>query len=178
MTNAPKLPTNPMFGGYNVKKQENSSNKCQNKPDEFISNDRFDQLSRNPETGINDKKSTIEAVTILQAEHKSLVINPRRPDLNAGEPNLDFVVSGPGNYKFVDVKNPIDPSTFPTTKEKTETVIEMAKRMGKKIARQKGGSDDVLHIVDMEKFPSDKKTEFIQGLIEGAGGPDHINFIN
>jgi len=38
--------------------------------------------------------STIEAITIRQAEYKNLVENPRRPNLKAGEPNLDFVIDG------------------------------------------------------------------------------------
>ena len=114
----------------------------------------------------------------MQAEHKGLVYNPRRPNLKAGEPNLDFVIDGPKPYKYVDIKNPIDPKKFPNSKGKSESIEKMATRMGKKITQQKGSSDNVLHIIDREMLPSATKAEFSQKLIDAAGSPDHIKFIN
>ena len=163
---------------FGAKKIDDPLNRCQNRPDEFIRNDKFDQLSRNPETGKTDEKSTIEAISVMQAEYKGLVHNPRRPNLKEGEPNLDFVIDGPKPYKYVDLKNPIDPKKFPNAKGKSESIEKMATRMGKKITQQKGSFDDVLHIVDLEMLPSEKKAEFSQKLIEAAGSPDHITFIN
>lgn len=32
----------------------------------------------------------------------------KRPDLDNGEPNLNFKVNGPGNYRYTDVKEPRD----------------------------------------------------------------------
>ena len=114
----------------------------------------------------------------MQSEQENLVINARRPNLNKGEPNLDFVVDGPGSYNYVDVKNPIDPRKFPPAKKKPESFNKMAKRIGEKITKQKGGSDKVLHIVDLEQIPSEVKESITKKVIEGAGSPKDIKFIN
>lgn len=140
--------------------------------------ERFEKLSTNPETDFIDRKSINEAKTILQSEQENLVINARRPNLNKGEPNLDFVVDGPGSYNYVDVKNPIDPRKFAPAKKKPESFNKMAKRIGEKITKQKGGSDKVLHIVDLEQIPSEVKESITKKVIEGAGSPKDIKFIN
>lgn len=167
-------PTGPIRRPGRVVMQ-NDGQQCQEK---FIREDKFEQLSRNPETGKIDKKSTTEAVTIMQAEYKSLVYNPRRPNLKAGDQNLDFVIDGPKPYKFVDVKNPMDPKNFPNSKGQTESIAKMANRMGTKITQQKGGSNEVLHIVDLENLASATKPEFCKKLIEAAGSSEAIKFIN
>ena len=100
------------------------------------------------------------------------------PKLVRFRQNLDFVVDGPGSYKYVDVKNPIDPRKFPPAKEKPESFNKMAKRIGEKITKQKGGSDKVLHIVDLEQIPSEIKENITKKIIEGAGSPKDIKFIN
>ena len=138
--------------------------------------ERFEELSTNPETGFVDQKSLNEAKTILQSEKENLVVNARRPNLKKGEPNLDFVVDGPGPYKYVDVKNPIDPGKFPG--RKTETIPKMSKRIGKKITMQKAGSDKVLHIVDLEQIPDEQKDIVVENVIDGAGSAESIDFIN
>lgn len=140
--------------------------------------ERFEKLSINPETDFIDRKSINEAKTILQSDQENLITKARRPNLNKGEPNLDFVVDGPGSYKYVDVKNPIDPRKFPPAKEKPESFNKMAKRIGEKITKQKGGSDKVLHIVDLEQIPSEIKENITKKIIEGAGSPKDIKFIN
>ena len=140
--------------------------------------ERFEKLSTNPETDYIDRKSINEAKTILQSEQENLITNARRPNLNKGEPNLDFVINEPGLYKYVDVKNPIDPRKFPPAKEKPESFNKMAKRIGEKIRKQKGGSDEVLHIVDLDQIPSEVKENITKKIIEGAGSPKHIKFIN
>ena len=140
--------------------------------------ERFGKLSTNPETDFIDRKSINEAKTILQSEKENIVINARQPNLNKGEPNLDFAVDGPGSYNYVDVKNPIDPGRFPPAKKKPESFNKMAKRIGEKITKQKGGSDKVLHIVDLEQIPSEVKENITKKIIEGAGSPKDIKFIN
>ncbi len=109
---------------------------------------------------------------------KNLVINVRRPNLNKGEPNLDLVVDGPASYEDVYVKNPIDTKKFPPAKKKPESFNKMTKRIGEKITKQKGGSDKVLHIVDLEQIPSEIKENFSKKITEGAGSPKDIKFIN
>ena len=79
------------------------------------------------------------------------------PNLNKGYFNLDFIVDGPGPYKYVDVKNPIDPRKFPSAKKQPESFDKMAKRIGENIKNQKGGSDGVLHVADLEQISSQVK---------------------
>lgn len=114
----------------------------------------------------------------MQAEKEGLVINPRRPNLKNADPDLDFIIDGPEPYKYVDVKNPIDPRKYPSSKKKPESFNKMATRMGAKIRKQKGGSNDVLHIVDLEKLPSEIKAKFLEKVIGGAVRPNGIEFIN
>jgi len=163
-----------------INKPLSCRNNVKIKDDSFNPNhgDRFDKLSKNPETNQVDRKSRTEAITILQAENKGIVNNARRPNLENGEPNLDFVIDGPGPYKYVDVKNPIDPRKYSSAKKKPESFNKIAKRIGEKIRKQKGGSNDVLHIVDLEKLPSEIKANFTQKVIESAGRPNGIEFIN
>ena len=81
-------------------------------------------------------------------------------------------------HKYVDVKNPIDPRKYSSSKKKPESFNKIAKRIGEKIRKQKGRSNDVLHIVDLEKLPSEIKANFTQKVIESAGIPNGIEFIN
>ena len=163
-----------------INKPLSCRNNVKIKDDSFNPNhsDRFDKLSKNPETNQIDRKSRTEAITILQAENKGIVNNARRPNLENGEPNLDFVIDGPGPYKYVDVKNLIDPRKYSSAKKKPESFNKIAKRIGEKIRKQKGGSNDVLHIVDLEKLPPEIKANFTQKVIESAGRPNGIEFIN
>lgn len=98
--------------------------------------------------------------------------------LQSGKPNLDFVIDGPKPYKFVGVKNPIDPKRFPNSKGKSKSIAKIAERMGNKITQQKGGSNEVLHIVDLENLASPTKPEFCKKLIETTGSSEGIKFIN
>ena len=139
---------------------------------------RFESLSTNPQTSLIDQKSLNEAKTISQSEQENLVINARRPNLNKGEPNLDFVIDGPGSYEYVDVKNSTDPRKCPPAKKKSESFNKMAKRIGEKITKQKGGSDKVLHIVDLEEITTNMKEKVSEKIVEGAGSPKDIKFIN
>jgi hypothetical protein len=168
------------YGSRPINKPLSCRNNVKIKDDSFNPNhaDRFDKLSKNPETNQVDRKSRTKAITILQAENKGIVNNARRPNLENGEPNLDFVIDGPGPYKYVDVKNPIDPRKYSSAKKKPESFNKIAKRIGEKIRKQKGGSNDVLHIVDLEKLPSEIKANFTQKVIESAGRPNGIEFIN
>ena len=57
-----------------------------------IDRERFKEFSIDVDEKIPIKKSILEAQSILQAEKENLVINPRRPNLELREPNLDFVI--------------------------------------------------------------------------------------
>jgi hypothetical protein len=163
-----------------INKPLSCRNNLKLKENQFNSNhgDRFDQLSKNPQIDQIDGKSITEAITILQAENKGLVNNVRKPNLKNGDPNLDFITDGPAPYKFIDEKNPIDISKFSPPNKTLESFNKMAKKMGEKITKQKGGSNDVLHIVDLEKLPSEMKANFTQKVTESAGSANGIEFIN
>ena len=129
---------------------------------------RFEDLSRDPQTGEPNAKGIDEAEAILQAERDGIVENPRRPDLSRGEPNLDYKVDGPEPYRYSDVKTPVNRGNL----------TEMAENMGKKITRQKGGSNDVLHVVDLKNIPPAQRAAFREAVIRSAGSSDGIVFIN
>ena len=136
---------------------------------------RKDELSIDPQTGEKNPKSISEADSILQAENEGLVVCARRPDLSKGEPNLDFVIDGPEPYKFSDVKTSVNRGNLES----------QAQSIGKKSFLQKGGKDDVLHIVDLKNVPQVDKAEFIKNVTDGAlnaangkGSAKGIVFIN
>ena len=54
----------------------------------------------------------------------------------------------------------------------------MARTIGNQIKNQKGGSDDVIHVVNLFHIPSDKIKTFKESLIQGSGSSDGIVFIN
>lgn len=87
-------------------------------------------------------------------------------------------MAGPEPCKYVDVKNSIDPKKYRSRKKTPESFEKMAKRMGAKIRSQKDGSDDILHILYLEKLLYEIKVKFIEKLIKGAGRPNEIEFIN
>ena len=107
----------------------------------------------------------------MQSKQENLIINARRPHLNKGGSNLDFVIDGSGSYKYVDVKNLIDPRKFPPAKKKPESFNKMAKRIGEKITKQKGDSDKVLHIVNLEQIPFEVKENITKKIIEVGESP-------
>ena len=103
------------------------------------SQERFNELSTNPQTNAIDEKSLIEAKGALQGEVEGMYTNIRRPTNKAVD--LDFEIDSSKGYTHVDFKTPIDfedladkkgidVSNFPSL----ETV---AYNMGKKIPRQK-----------------------------------------
>ena len=180
--NIPKAPS----GRYLAKLDENQFNPNQYPPrcskESFIkysADTRFEELSINPQTHKDNPKSQGEACSILQAESESRVKNPRRPNLKKGEPNLDFAIEGPGNYRYADVKTPRDPSSFPRNpKNRPPSLAKVARTIGNQIRNQKGGSDDVIHVVNLFHIPSDKIQTFKENLIKGAENSDGIVFIN
>ncbi len=103
------------------------------------SQERFNELSTNPQTGSPDQKSLIEAKGGLQGEAQGIYQNIRQPSNKAVD--LDFEIDSSKGYTHVDFKTPIDfqdladkkgidVSNFPSL----ETV---AYNMGKKIPPQK-----------------------------------------
>jgi len=146
-----------------------------------ISEDRFLELSRNPQTSAIDEKSLIEAKGGLQGEAQGMYTNIRRPSNKAVD--LDFEIDSSKGYTHVDFKTPIDfqdladkkgidVSNFPSL----ETV---AYNMGKKIPPQKEdfcglpsgpkSPENVLHVVNLDLIrDSNQKQNMIDSVLKGA----------
>ena len=168
---------------FDIKKQyENFMQEMSEKGYELeCSQERFNELSTNPQTGSLDEKSLIEAKGGLQGEAQGMYTNIRRPSNKAVD--LDFEIDSSKGYTHVDYKTPIDfqdladkkgidVSNFPSL----ETV---AYNMGKKIPPQKeefcglpGGPkspDNVLHVVNLGLIrDSNQKQNMIDRVLKGA----------
>lgn len=70
------------------------------------SQERFNELSTNLQTGAIDEKSLIEAKGGLQGEAQGMYTNLRRPTNKAVD--LDFEINSSKGYTHVDYKTPID----------------------------------------------------------------------
>jgi hypothetical protein len=143
--------------------------------------ERFNELSTNPQTGSFDEKSLIEAKGGLQGEAQGMYTNIRRPSNKAVD--LDFEIDSSKGYTHVDYKTPIDfqdladkkgidVSNFPSL----ETV---AYNMGKKITPQKEqfcglldgpkSPENVLHVVNLDLIrDSNQKQNMIDSVLKGA----------
>ena len=64
-------------------------------------------------------------------------MNAQRSNLNKGEPNLVFVVDGPGSYEYIDAKNPIDPRKFLSAKKSLKVLIKWPKELLKRLQSKK-----------------------------------------
>lgn len=129
---------------------------------------RFDELSTDPQRGIITEKSIDEANAILEAESAGLVQKPKRPSDPRNQPNLDFIIDGPAPYKYADVKTPANFGYLDV----------MAIKIGRNSVLQKGGTDSVLHLVDLKNIPSAQKARFEQNVRKGAKDSAGFEFIN
>ncbi len=80
---------------------------------------RFESIWREEGMGLRSsdiKKAQEEATSILKAENKSFIENPRRPKKSLGEPDLDFKIDRPPPYKWADIKSPVDSKFRNTSK--------------------------------------------------------------
>ncbi|MCI0388515.1 MAG: hypothetical protein MOB07_07085 [Acidobacteria bacterium] len=111
--------------------------------------ERLAELSIDPQTKSVLPKSREEALAILAAEKKGYISNARRPDLEKGEPNLDFVVDG----GYADVKTPGQYKQTP----------EHISREARNIA-SKHYDSDVKLIVDLKHLDPQQKQYFKQQL--------------
>ena len=160
-----------------------------------ISEDRFLELSTNPQTGVFDEKSIFEAEGGLQAEVEGLYSNLRRT--NNPKVDLDFEATSvqTGQTIFVDHKGMIDfasladkgidTSGFPTHES-------VAFNMGKDSVAQKErfiglnkgpkSRDDVLHLYNFKNIRNNAEKPFlVQAVLNGAeqaGYNDGIFFFN
>ena len=160
-----------------------------------ISEDRFLELSTNPQTGVFDEKSIFEAERGLQGEVEGLYSNLRRT--NNPKVDLDFEATSlqTGQTIFVDHKamidfasladKGIDTSGFPNHES-------VAFNMGKDSVFQKErfigfnkgpeSRDDVLHLYNFKNIRNNAEKPFlVQAVLNGAeqaGYTDGILFLN
>ena len=161
-----------------------------------ISEDRFLELSTNPQSGVFDEKSIIEAEGGLQLEVQGKINNLRRLK-NPDVVDLDFMAerAGSGETIFLDHKKMID---FGSLSDKGVDISgypsheTVAFNMGKDSVAQKGnflGRDqgpesmaDVVHLYNFENIRD--RTEvpvLIQAVLNGAeqaGYTDGMIFLN
>lgn len=160
-----------------------------------ISEDRFIELSTNPQTGKFDEKSIFETEGGLELEAKGMVNNLRRPD--NPKVDLDFVAErvGSGKTIFIDHKGMID---FGSLSDKGIDISgfpsheSVAFNMGKDSVDQKekfigmdqdpASMEEVVHLYNFENIRN--KTEIpllMQAVLNGAeqvGYIDGILFLN
>jgi RHS repeat-associated protein len=128
--------------------------------------ERFEKLATDPQTGTKIIKSIEEAMTIIDAEEAGIVKGARRPNLKAGEPDLDFVVDG----GYADAKNPRAPG-------RKNSLAKQAGTIAYKIWKQSNDAN-VKIIVDLKRLNPSEKTEFKQ-LLENTGADmKKVEYVN
>ena len=145
------------------------------------SQERFNELSTNPQTGSIDEKSLIEAKGGLQGEAEGMYTNIRRSSNKAVD--LDFEIDSSKGYTHVDYKTPIDFQDLADNKgidiSNFPSLETVAYNMGKKIPSQKEefcgltGSpkspENVLHVVNLDLIrDSNQKQNMIDSVLKGA----------
>jgi len=160
-----------------------------------ISEDRFLELSRNPQTDKFDEKSIFETEGGLEAEAKGLFKNLRRPE--NPDVDLDFQADlvDSGKTIFIDHKGMID---FRSLLDKGVDISgfpsheNVAFNMGKDSVEQKGrfvgvyqgptSRSDVVHLYNFKKIRNTAEIPLLmQAVLNGAeqaGYTDGILFLN
>jgi len=123
---------------------------------------RLAELSIDPQTKKALPKSIEEAEAILEAEHKGIVNNARRPNLEKGEPNLDFKVDG----GYADVKTPRPHPKNPLS--------DQAKDIA---GKSKLYDDDVKVIVNLKNLDAAQKAQFKADLAKQGTDMSRISFV-
>lgn len=143
-------------------------------PNTNCSKQRYKKLCVDPKTGMIDKQSIDEAEGLLEAEGLGLVIGGYRTGKD--KIDADFGIEGPPPYDLADVKTPINWG------KGNENLTVAAKRMGKKIVKQKERMQSYgkmpLHIVDLKKLDAHEKQDYKVTVINEIGNSKDIVFIN
>jgi hypothetical protein len=124
---------------------------------------RLEELSTDPQTKKINPKSSSEAESILQAEKEGIVSGARRPNLERGEPNIDFKT----NEGWADVKTPVDPSKNPVDVQARD------------IADKVGSYDkEVTVIVDLKNLNAAQKADFLSHLSQSGADMGKVKILN
>ena len=141
-------------------------------PETDCSQERFESLCTDPQRNTITDASIKETIIILECEGRGIVQGVERPNLDNGEPNLDFKVNGPGNYKYVDVKEPRNYGRG------NQDLDSAARNMGYKINKQKDQSEygisrkEILHIVNFELLDPGERPEYQTNIFSPHGSED------
>jgi len=145
------------------------------------SQERFNELSTNPQTDSLDEKSLIEAKGGLQGEAQGMYKNIRRPGNKAVD--LDFEIDSSKGYTHVDYKTPVDFQDLADKKgidvSNFPSLQTVAYNMGKKIPIQKEqfcgltdgpkSPENVLHVVNLDLIRnSNQKQNMMDSVLKGA----------
>jgi hypothetical protein len=123
--------------------------------EQYRQDPRFEGLSKDPQTGKRNLKSEKEAEAILQAEDLYPEIkNPRRPDLQKGEPNLDFKTDN----GWVEVKTP-EPGPYRTLPQQAKDIADKTKLY----------DPDVRVLLDLDRIPAADRPDFLT-MLKNSGG--------
>ena len=143
----------------------------------LIDNPELLELSIDPRNGRINKQSFDEAESITQAERETgLITDPRRPNMEKEERDIDFIVSG-DLYGEVDIKTPksfFDSRKGPKKPIPQDVLDSLAKALGDKSIRQKAGSDKCLHILDLKDIQPHQKESYKAKFLEGAREADPV----
>jgi hypothetical protein len=124
---------------------------------------RFEELRKDPQTGKPSPKSDKEAEAILQAEEQYPdITNPRRPNLQRGEPNLDFKT----DKGWVDVKTP-EPGPFRDLNLQARDIADKSRLY----------DPDVKVLVDLNNIPPADRGAFVEALRTSGGDMSKIFFV-
>jgi hypothetical protein len=123
---------------------------------------RRNELSVNPQTKKVDTKSVEEADAILDAEARGIVSNARRPDLDKGEPNLDFIVDG--GYADVKTPRPLPHRPIPT---QAKDIVKSTKKY----------DDDVTVVVNLKYFDAAQKQQLKAELLKQGADMKKVRFV-
>ncbi len=145
------------------------------------SQERFNELSTNPQTGSFNEKSLIEAKGGLQGEAQGMYINIRRPINKVVD--LDFEIDSSNGYTHVDCKTPIDfqyladneridVSNFPSLETVTYNMVRKITLQKERFCGLADGPinpENVLHVVNLDLIrDSNQKQNMIDSVLKGA----------
>ena len=121
----------------------------------------------------------------MRAESKGLVQGLHR--VKNPEVDLDFAVSGPSPYSYMDIKTPIDFNSLGVDVSHFPSYEKVGESIGKKLILQKSrfcdvlggpvGPENILHVVDLVVVPPDKVEVMKSSVIKGAGSSIGVEFL-
>ncbi|OUL32591.1 DUF4157 domain-containing protein [Nostoc sp. 106C] len=130
---------------------------------------RIDELAKDPVKG-DIPATRAEAEAIAQAVDEGFLQGqPRRPNVKAGEPNLDCILEDANGKTigYADVKTPVDP--------KIRSLADQVNDVGGKINKY---TSDIQVVVDLKNIPSADKAAFKADVLNQVTDKSRVYFVN